>query len=129
MDRIEDFFEITDEMQDRFGELPVETERLMRIARIKVWAKDAGISSIKEKGNIITISFSSEGTASVDGSVIVEKSMEYGRAIGFSMDGMKLNVTIDTKKCGAQKPFDALYDYSGRQKSQQRQLHHDRPHR
>ena len=22
--------------------------------------------------------------------------------------GMKLNVTIDTKKCGAQKPFDVL---------------------
>ena len=108
MDRIEDFLEIIDEMQDRFGNIPVETERLMRIARIKVWAKEAGITSIKEKGNIITISFSSEGTASVDGSVIVEKSMEFGRAIGFSMDNMQLNVIIDTKKCGTQKPFDVL---------------------
>ena len=108
MDRVEDFFEIMDEMQDRFGDLPVETERLMRIARMKVWAKEAGVSSIKEKGHIITISISSEGTSQVDGSVIVEQSMKFGRAIGFSMDGMQLNVTIDTKKCGTQLPFDVL---------------------
>ena len=34
--------------------------------------------------------------------------MKFGRAIGFSMDGMQLNVTIDTKKCGTQLPFDVL---------------------
>ena len=108
MDRVEDFFEIMDEMQDRFGDLPVETERLLRIARMKVWAKEAGVSSIKEKGHVITINISSEGTSQVDGSVIVEQSMKFGRAIGFSMDGMQLNVMIDTKKCGTQLPFDVL---------------------
>ena len=49
MERVEDYFEIIDELQDRFGDLPVETERLMRIARMKVWALEAGVTSIKEK--------------------------------------------------------------------------------
>lgn len=108
MDREEDYFEIIDEMQDRFGDLPVETERLMQIAKMKVWAMKAGVHSIKEKGNIITIGFTEEGTVSIDGSQIVEKSMEFGRAIGFAMDGAKLNVTIDSKKCGNFKPFEVL---------------------
>ncbi|MGM9944687.1 MAG: transcription-repair coupling factor [Lysinibacillus sp.] len=108
MEREEDYFEIIDELQDRFGDLPVETERLMRIARIKVWALEAGITAIKEKQGIITISLSEEGTALVDGAKIVEESMQFARAVGFSMDGAKLNLTIDTKRCGASLPFDVL---------------------
>ena len=108
MERIEDYFEIIDEMQDRFGDLPVETERLMRIARMKVWAMVAGVTSVKEKGNIITILFSPEGTMQIDGSIAVTESMAFGRAVGFGMDGNKLQVTIDTKKCGNYLPFEVL---------------------
>ncbi len=108
MEREEDYFEIIDELQDRFGDLPVETERLMRIARIKVWALEAGITAIKEKQGMITISLSEEGTARVDGAKIVEESMQFARAVGFGMDGTKLNLTIDTKRCGGSLPFDVL---------------------
>ncbi len=108
MEREEDYFEIIDELQDRFGDLPVETERLMRIARIKVWALQAGITAIKEKQSIITINISEEGTASVDGAKIVSESMQFERAVGFSMDGTKLNLTIDMKKCGKYQPIDVL---------------------
>ena len=108
MEKEEDYFEIIDEMQDRFGNIPVETERLMRIARMKVWGLAAGVASVKEKGNIITIQFSEEGTAQIDGSVIVSESMVFGRAVGFGMDGAKLQVTIDSKKCGNHLPFDIL---------------------
>ena len=108
MEREEDYFEIIDELHDRFGNLPVETERLMRIARIKVWALEAGITAIKEKQGIITISLSEEGTARVDGTKIVEQSMQFERAVGFGMDGTKLNLTIDSKRCGAFLPFDVL---------------------
>ena len=108
MEREEDYFEIIDELQDRFGNLPVETERLMRIARIKVWALEAGITAIKEKQGIVTISLSEEGTARVDGAKVVEQSMQFERAVGFGMDGAKLNLTIDTKRCGGFLPFDVL---------------------
>lgn len=108
MERVEDYTEIMDELHDRFGDLPVETERLLRIARIKVWAIDAGITAIKEKQKVISIFLSEEGTIKVDGSVIVSESMKFDRAVGFVMDGPKLTLTIDEKKCGKYQPFDVL---------------------
>ncbi len=108
MDRIDDYSEIMDELLDRFGNLPMETEKLLRIARMKVWATEAGVTAIKEKQNIISIYLSEEGTAKVDGSKIVSDSMEFNRAVGFTMDGQKLIVSIDEKKCGKHVPFDVL---------------------
>lgn len=108
MERIEDYNEIFDELIDRFGDMPIETEKLLRIARMKVWAMEAKITAIKEKQKIISISLSEEGTANVDGSRIVADSMKFERAVGFSMDGTKLIVTIDEKKCNKIPPFDIL---------------------
>lgn len=105
MEQINDYHEIIDELQDRFGDLPVETERLMRIARMKVWAIQAGVLSIKEKQQIVTITLSEEGTARADGAKIVEQSMEFGRAVGFGMDGSQLIITVDYHKCGQYLPF------------------------
>ena len=34
--------------------------------------------------------------------------MQFARAVGFSMDGAKLNLTIDTKRCEGALPFDIL---------------------
>src|SRR5690606_35703033 len=73
MEHIEDYLEIIDELQDRFGDLPVETERLMRVARMKVRAKEANVLSIKEKQQIVSIILSEEGTANTNGAQIVEQ--------------------------------------------------------
>lgn len=108
MDRIEDYEELIDELQDRFGDIPTETIRLLRIARMKVWALQAGITAIKEKQHIISIHLSEEGTARVDGAKIVADSMQYERATGFGMDGMKLTVSVDEKRCTKHAPFDVL---------------------
>lgn len=108
MERVEDYFEIIDELQDRFGDLPIETERLMRIARMKVWALNAGVTAIKERQGVISIYMSEQGTSVVDGSKIVSESMEFGNAVGFGMDGNKLTLTIDRKKCGNHLQFDVL---------------------
>lgn len=103
-----EFEEIIDELHDRFGDMPEETHRLLRIARIKAWSMEIGIASIKEKQKIISITLSEEGTKNVEGSVIVSETMKFERAVGFSMDGPKLIVTIDGKKCGKQEPLDVL---------------------
>ncbi|MGX9132865.1 transcription-repair coupling factor [Rummeliibacillus sp. JY-2-4R] len=108
MDQEEDYFEIIDELQDRFGNLPAETERLLRIARIKVWAKLVDVNSIKTKNKIITIDISEEGTAKLDGGKIVSESMQFGRAVGFQLEGQRLILTIDEKKAEQQSTFDIL---------------------
>lgn len=108
MDREQDYIEIVDELQDRFGNMPIETERLLRIARMKVWGLAAGVTTIKEKQKVISICLSEEGTARVDGSKIVTKSMKFDRAVGFGMDEGKLILTIDERKSGKFLPFDIL---------------------
>jgi len=108
MDREEDYNELFDEMIDRFGDIPIETERLLRIARMKVWGIQGGVTSIKEKAKVISIHLSAEGTAQADGGKIAEATLKFGRAVGFGMDEGKLVLTIDEKKIGNYLPFDVL---------------------
>lgn len=105
METAEDYMEITDELLDRFGDLPKETETLLRIARIKAWCVTAGIESIKERDQVIRILFSEQGTNLVDGGKLVEHSLTYGNAVGFGMDGQKLIFSIQKKRCTKQTPL------------------------
>ena len=41
-------------------------------------------------------------------SVVVTETMKFERAVGFSMDGPILTLTIDEKKCGKYDPLDVL---------------------
>ena len=59
----EDYSELVDEMTDRFGDLPLEADLLLRIARIKAWGRLAGVESIKKQHSQIEIRLSPEGTA------------------------------------------------------------------
>lgn len=104
----EDYRELIDEMIDRFGELPYEAELLLRIARIKVLGRMAKVESIKKRQTKIEIKFTPEGTAETNGAKLMSDSMQFGRAIGFSMDGDQLLLTVDEKHTGKQKDFDIL---------------------
>ena len=82
----EDYSELVDEMTDRFGDLPLEADLLLRVARIKAWGRIAGVESIKKQQSQIEVRISPEGTAKTDGAKLVSESMEFGRAVGFSME-------------------------------------------
>lgn len=103
-----DYDDLVDELIDRFGNLPIEAERLMRIARMKVWAKEAGVESIKEKQNQLIIKLTETGTKKTNGAMLVESSMVFGRAVGFQMNNHQLHVSIDEKKTEKHHPFDVL---------------------
>ncbi len=108
MDQVEEYSDLVDELQDRFGDLPLQTETLLRIARMKIWGKSVGVESIKEVNKVVSIRFSGEGTQMINGAMLVEESMKYGRAVGFSMDGASLVITIDEHKTGKFNAFDVL---------------------
>ncbi|TQR04608.1 transcription-repair coupling factor [Psychrobacillus soli] len=108
MEKEEEYLDLVDELQDRFGDLPLETEKLLRIARMKIYGKSAGVESIKEVNKIVSIRFSVEGTQNINGALLVEKSMKYGRAVGFTMDNSNLVITIDERKTGKFNSFDVL---------------------
>lgn len=108
MEKEEEYLDLVDELQDRFGDLPLEAEKLLRIARMKVYGKSAGVESIKEVNKMVSIRFSAEGTQNINGAYLVEKSMKFGRAVGFTMDNNNLVITIDERKTGKFNPFDVL---------------------
>lgn len=109
IETMEDYNEIIDELVDRFGDLPPEVERLMRIARMRVWSTEVDVRSIKVKNKLIRIEISPEGTMKLDGGKIVADSLELGRAVGFLMEEGKLVLTVDERKMNkTQDAFDLV---------------------
>ncbi|MCG7337471.1 transcription-repair coupling factor [Sporosarcina sp. ACRSM] len=108
IDSVEDYTELVDEMTDRFGDLPLEADLLLRIARIKAWGRKAGVESIKKQQHQIEVRMSPEGTAETDGAKLVEDSMQFGRAVGFSMENSQLVLTVDERHTGQKTEFDIL---------------------
>ncbi|MBB4826816.1 transcription-repair coupling factor (superfamily II helicase) [Sporosarcina luteola] len=104
----EDYAELFDEMTDRFGDLPLEADLLLRVGRIKAWGRRAGIESIKKQRNVIEIRLSKEGTENTDGAKIVADTMKFGRAVGFTMEDGQLILTVDDRHTGKMTEFDVL---------------------
>lgn len=108
LDSIQAYDDLIDEMIDRFGEFPYEVDLLLRIARLRVWSKQANIQSIKKRRSITEVQLTEEGTSRLDGEKFVRSLSTYGRAVGFSMKGAAFVVTIDDEKIGKQTDFDVL---------------------
>ena len=53
----DDYFDIQEEIEDRFGNLPKSTQNLLEIALLKANANDIGITSIVQKGRRIVFAF------------------------------------------------------------------------
>ncbi|MBE1556179.1 transcription-repair coupling factor [Sporosarcina limicola] len=103
-----DYSELIDEMTDRFGDMPLEADLLLRIARVKAWGRLAGAESIKKQGPLIEVCLSPEGTARTDGAKLVSDSMKLGRAVGFTMEGGQLILNVDERHTGKKTAFDVL---------------------
>nr|WP_218843316.1 transcription-repair coupling factor [Sporosarcina sp. JAI121] len=103
-----DYIELVDEMTDRFGDIPLEADLLLRVARIKAWGRIAGVESIKKQQSLIEVRITPEGTAKTNGSKLVSDSMTFGRAVGFTMENGCLVMTIDERHTGKQTAFDVL---------------------
>ena len=70
--------------------------------------RQVGVESIKKKKSKIEIKLSSEGTANLDGAKVSADSMEFGRAIGFSVAEDQLQLTIDERHTEKKTGFDIL---------------------
>ena len=86
----EDIQNVTDEIIDRFGDMPGELENLIDIARIKYLAKALKISKIASKKTAVLITFA-ENQFSYDIPKLVK---EYGNRLKFSA-GIKPMITLE----------------------------------
>ena len=56
----EQIIDMTDELIDRFGELPKESINLLEVARIKIYARALKVLSIIQKGSNVVVQFDTE---------------------------------------------------------------------
>ena len=91
----QDIQNVTDEIIDRFGNMPTEVENLISIARIKYKAKSLKISKITSKNGIALFTFVANTTNKQE--INIKKLVEkYGNKIKFS-NGIKPTITLKTQ--------------------------------
>ena len=78
----EDLYAIEEEVEDRFGNIPISARNLMLISYIKALAKDLGVESISQKSNNIIIQMTEGGKLKAE------------NIVGL-MDKYKRQITID----------------------------------
>jgi transcription-repair coupling factor (superfamily II helicase) len=58
----QELLDVTDELTDRFGNIPKETERLLDIVKIKYMATSIGINTISERNNNIILELNNKNS-------------------------------------------------------------------
>jgi transcription-repair coupling factor (superfamily II helicase) len=107
---LEDFEELQEEMLDRFGEYPDEVAYLFLIAETKVYALRAGIESIKQMKQDVSVLISEKASGQIDGQKVFQLGSNYGRMVGLGMDGTRMKLVLHTKGTTADKWLNTLYE-------------------
>lgn len=102
----DDMMDVTEEIEDRFSDIPLSVYNLINIAYIRSIAKKLGIEAIKEKGNEVLFEF--ENSERLNDSLISEIMRKYSKEIvlkhsskatfGYKIGGLKKEIIIDNIK-------------------------------
>ncbi|MFZ7104730.1 MAG: transcription-repair coupling factor [Peptococcaceae bacterium] len=94
-------YDLEEELEDRFGDLPLETRNLLYIAKLKVLAGESKIRLIKQKDNIVSLNFA--GDPGLTGEELLGLAQQYRRKLTFSADSdlvIKINVVrLNAEAC------------------------------
>ena len=96
LENIEEYRELVDELIDRFGDLPIETENLMDVSYIRALGSRNNIKSIIQSGKDVNFEFDSAEKLKPE--FINQLSIEYSHRITFNMSkipGFKYRVRRD----------------------------------
>ena len=94
MQNEEDIQNVIDEIIDRFGNMPLELENLIDIARIKYLAKPLRIEKIASKKMNVVFTFAPVSSPKELGIDLVKLIKHYGTKIKFS-NGVKPMITLE----------------------------------
>ncbi len=94
---IETIRDIEDELLDRFGEYPVEVERLLQLVRIKVYALMFGIYQVKEDKRHFYLYVSKKSTEQIDGEKLFMDTQEFGRIMKVAVQNGEMKITVQSR--------------------------------
>nr|WP_177304843.1 transcription-repair coupling factor [Salisediminibacterium selenitireducens] len=98
---IESFDDVEDlqvELIDRFGDFPDEVVRLFSVAKIRLYAKQEGVTSIAEKNKECKVVLEEEAAAKIDGAKLFSLVNKLSSHITLSSDGKGITIHIKTKQ-------------------------------
>lgn len=107
---LEEVSELQEEILDRFGEYPDEVSYLFLVSEMKCYATQAGIESIKQLKQEVTILMSEKSTANISGEKVSELSSKFGRMIGLGMEGNKMKLVVYTRGMEQRTWFHSLLE-------------------
>jgi transcription-repair coupling factor (superfamily II helicase) len=110
IDTLKDIEELKEEITDRYGDYPEEVNTLFKVAELKVYAITAGVKTIKQVKQDVTILLSEEGSSRIDGQKVFKISSQYRSAVGLGMEGKKLKMVIHTKGLQNDRWFDITFE-------------------
>lgn len=92
----DDFYEIQDDFQDRFGDLPEEVTYLAQVGLIRHYAELAEAEQLKRQGDIVHITFDKEGTKRLQGVAIFEalSSIPLRAQVNMKKDQLVVSIQI-----------------------------------
>ena len=83
IENLEDYSELIDELIDRFGDIPKETENLMDISYVRSLASKNKVRSIAQASKEVVLEFTSTENLTVD--LLHSLSKAYGKGITFNL--------------------------------------------
>jgi len=110
---IKDAYDIEEELEDRFGEIPNPVHNLLAVARIKAYAYQYHIESIIQKGKEIEMKVSPEQNQVVDGYKLFKIAGEFDHRIKLS-SGHHIGIKISTKNLSEKEVIKLMEDFLNR---------------
>lgn len=90
----QELLDIQDELMDRFGDFPLEVERLLQIVKVKINALFFGIEEVKEQPKTIELTISKKSTERVDGARLFKDTEQFGRELHIVMKDGKIHLSL-----------------------------------
>lgn len=99
---------LEDELVDRFGDLPRETNNLLKIAELKTICMEGKMVSLKQKGGIIELRFASD--VQMEMTDLYQLSQQYKRIMTYGNNGGELLVKLSIGSRSTEECLDLVKD-------------------
>lgn len=90
---------LEEEMEDRFGDIPLETRNLLKVAELKVYCREAMIRAMKQKNGIIYFYFDADAQMEMNDLFLITEKYRRQLTYGNQSGELVLKLSIGSKAC------------------------------
>ncbi len=100
-------YDLEEELEDRFGEIPQAVQNLLAVSRVKVYAYQYHIESIIQKGQEVILKVSPDQNQIVDGYKLYQIANDFKQRVKLS-SGSHIGVKINIKRLAGEEILDYI---------------------